>query len=172
MSSVNTEYISDVNGNNLFPIREKRHTVVQYYDNEYSGGSWNPTNTWAWIPGCYVDFTPKLANSRIIVRQRLPVYWDNAGSSHEIGHYRFYANGVLIIEGTESGTHIEHAKTYQFECASWGTTQGRIGLQWRSYSNDNNELRLFSSIYWDGNSNNQHQQVFKGHLMVEEMDYQ
>lgn len=167
MGALTVEYLQDTGGTVSVPVNELRTRTIQYVQAEYAGGEWNPNTTYQWIPGAYYDFTPRRADSRIKYTMRMPVAWVSA--AHAISNWYFYANNVLYYNWSESGTHIENAKTFQFEVPSWGTTLGRIGMQHRSHTDDSNELRLYTTYYWDGTgrvaSNS------KGHLIIEEIIY-
>jgi hypothetical protein len=166
MGTLTLETLRNTAGTVSIPVRELKQRVIQYYQSQYTAGTWNPDNTYTWVPGSFVDFTPRRADSRIKYTMRLPIAWVVA--SHAISNWYFYANGVLIWYWSESGTHIENGRTYEFEVPSWGTTSGRIGLQVRSHANDNNEVRFYTTYYWDGAGSNQN---CRGHLMVEEILY-
>ena len=167
MPSLSTEYLRNVAGSVTIPVKELETRVVQYFQQEYTGGEWNPDNDYNWIPGMFRDFTPRRADSRIRFTARIPFAW--VAASHVISHWYFWANGVLYWYWSESGTHIENGKSYQFEVPSWGTTSGRIGFQHRSYSNDNHEMRLFTTYYWDGGGRSV--QNARGHMLIEEIVY-
>ena len=167
MGSLSTEYLQNTAGSVTIPVKELETRVIQFYQSEYAGGEWNPDNNYNWVPGGYVDFTPRRADTRIRFTMRLPWAWVAAG--HVISHFYFYAAGTLYWYWSESGTHIENGKSFQFEVPSWGTYNARIGLQHRSYSNDNHEMRLFTTYYWDGGGRSV--QNCKGHVIVEEIVY-
>lgn len=167
MGALTVEYLRNVSGTVSLPARDLKQRVIQYYQNQYTGGEWNPDNTYNWIPGAFVDFTPRRADSRIRYTMRIPFAWVAAG--HAISNWYFWANNVLYWYWSESGTHIENGKTMQFEVPSWGTTSGRIGMQHRSHANDNNEVRVYTTYYWDGTGRSV--QNARGHLLVEEMLY-
>ena len=167
MGSLSVEYLQNTSGSVNIPVKELETRTIQFYQAEYTGGEWNPDNNWNWVPGAWRDFTPLRADSRIRYTMRLPWAW--VASSHVISHFYFYANGVLYWYWSESGTHIENGKSFQFEVPSWGTGTARIGLQHRSYSNDNHEMRLYTTYYWDGGGRSV--QNCRGHLMIEEIMY-
>lgn len=167
MGSLSTEYLQNTAGTVTIPVKELETRIIQYYQAEYTGGEWNPDNNWNWVPGAYASFTPRRADSRIRYTMRLPFAW--VASSHVISHYYFYAAGTLYWYWSESGTHIENGKTFQFEVPSWGTSAQNIGLQHRSYSNDNHEMRLYTTYYWDGTGRSV--QNCRGHMMIEEIVY-
>jgi hypothetical protein len=167
MGTLTVETLRDVAGTVSIPARDLKQRVIQYYQNVYTGGEWNPDTTYTWVPGAFVDFTPRRADSRIKYTMRMPFAWVSA--SHAISNWYFYANGVLLWYWSESGTHIETGRTLEFETPSWGTTSGRIGIQHRSHANDSHEVRLYTTYYWDGTGRSA--QNARGHLMVEELLY-
>lgn len=167
MGSLSVEYLQNTAGSLTIPVKELETRTIQYYQAAYTGGEWNPDNNYNWIPGAWVDFTPRRADSRIRYTMRVPFAWVSA--THAISHWYFYAAGTLYWYWSESGNHVEQGKTYQFEVPSWGTSSGRIGMQHRSYSNDNHEVRLYTTYYWDGGGRSA--QNARGHLMVEEIMY-
>lgn len=145
------------------PVKELTARIVQRYEAEYTGGSWNANNTWNWAPGSFRDFTPRFADSRIKYIWRVPHYWSNTG--HAISHWRFYVNGRIYYYHSVSGTYIEDGNAIQWDVPSWGTSSGRIGYQVRSYSNDNHEVRLYGTRYWNGGGSTQNS---RGQLIIEE----
>lgn len=148
----------------LIPVEELKHRVVKTYSATYTGGAWNPNNTFNWVPGMNYDYTPLLSNSKI----RATCYIPSAGinSSHAISHWIFYANGVEIGRHCISGEHYEGFGSYTWEVDSWGAgVLGRIGYQMRSYANDNHEVRPFTTRYWDGGGSNQNSY---GQFIIEE----
>lgn len=165
MGRIDVDYIGWTDSTSyVIPVEELQIRVIQYYNAVYTGGEWNPGTTYNWVPGAYVDFTPRRADSRINFKMRLPMAWVAAG--HAIQHFNFYANGILYWSWSESGTYHENGKTYQFEVPSWGTTNARIGIQSRAYANDNHEQRLYTTYYWDGTG--RVASNCRGHLFVEE----
>jgi len=167
MGTLTVETLRDVAGTVNIPARELKQRVIQCYQAQYTGGEWNPDNTYTWIPGAFYDMTPRRADSRIKFTCRIPHAWVVA--SHAISNWYFYANNILYYNWSESGTHIENGKTYQFEVPSWGTSSGRIGLQHRSHANDNHEVRLYTTYHWDGGGRSA--QNSRGHMIIEELLY-
>jgi hypothetical protein len=163
--AVNVDYLRNTSGTVNVPVSELKTRVIQYYQAEYSGGEWNPDNNYNWVPGMFYDFTPRRSDTRIKFTARLAEAWVAAG--HAISHYYFVAAGTVYYYWSTSGTHIENGKTYEFEVPSWGTSTSRIGLQHRSYSNDNHEIRIHTTYYWDGTGRSV--QNARGHLMIEEI---
>lgn len=159
------DYIQPTDGSFTIPVRDLTTRVIQFYQAPYINGEWNPNTTYNWVPGAYADFTPRRADSRIRYTMRIPTAW--VAASHAISHWYFYANGTLYWYWSESGTHIENGKTFQFDVPSWGTTSGRIGIQHRCYAEDNHEVRLYTTYYWDGGGRNA--QIAKGQLIIEEI---
>lgn len=163
MGTLTVNQISASNGGVVVPVKELGVRTIQRYQNTYTGGDWNPSNTSDWLPGSYVDFTPLRADSTIIYQCRIPVAWRNA--AHCITHWRFYVNGFLLHWHDSNGYHLEDGCTWKWEFPSWGTTTGRIGYQVRSYSVNSNTLRFYTTYYWNGVNSNQ---TSYGQLMVDE----
>lgn len=164
-STVQFDTMTNLTGSFVLPVRDIRTRVIQRYITTYTSGEWNPDNTSNWVPGSWVDFAPKRADSKIIYSWRAPHAWSNAG--HAISTWRFYANGLLYHVHSVSGTYIENGNTYCWEVPSWGTSTGRIGYQVRSHANDNNEVRIYRTNYWNGGGGNV--ATVAGQLMVEEI---
>jgi hypothetical protein len=165
MSSVTVDYISNTSNTVTIPVSELKRRVVQFYQEEYTSGEWNPTTTYDWVPGLYHDFTPKRSDTRIKFTVRYAEAWSN--STHAISNWYLYANNIIYYQWSSSGTHIENGKTYEFEVPSWGTTQARIGLQSRSHGNDTNEVRVHTTYYWDGTGRSA--QTCNSHMLIEEI---
>jgi hypothetical protein len=147
------------------PILELyNNRYLQRYQSVYTGGSWNPNNSYQWVPGSFVDFTPQRSDSLIQYAWRAPHAWVNA--SHGIVHLQFYANGRLFKYHSLSGTHLEDGDTYMWEVPSWGTFNARIGCQVRSYAVNNHTLRFYDTNYWNGTGSRQNSY---GQLMVDEV---
>lgn len=164
MGTLTTNAFKNTAGTVVVPIKELKGRVIQRYLADYTGGEWNPDATSNWVPGAWVDFTPLRADSRISYTWRCPHAWSNA--THAISHWRFFVNGLLYYWHSTSGVHIEDGCTIKWDVPSWGTTAGRIGYQIRSYTNDNHEVRLYTTYYWDGTGRSA--QNAKGQLIVEE----
>lgn len=164
--ALSVEYLQNTAGSVTVPVSELQIRTVQFYQAQYTSGEWNPDTNYNWIPGAYADFTPRRADSRIKYTMRMPTAWSNAG--HAISHWYFWAAGTLYWYWSESGTHIENAKMFQFEVPSWGTSSQRIGMQMRSYANDNHEVRAYRTYYWNGAGSVQN---CYGQLMIEEVLY-
>lgn len=146
------------------PLTELGHRVIRSYRATYTGGQWNPTTSYQWIPGMFYDYTPLSASSRIRTCCHIP-YARNSGQAHAISHWIFYANGVEQGRHSISGNHLEDMSTYIWDFASWGTSVGRIGYQQRSYGDDNHEVRVYTTQYWDGGGSAQN---CYGQLVIEE----
>lgn len=164
MRTATVETISNTSGSLTVPTKELTSRIIQQYNADYTAGEWNPNNTYTWAPGGYVDFTPRLADSRISYIWRVP-HACYRGQTHAISHWKFFVNGVVYFWHSVSGRHIEDGNVLKWDVPSWGTTQGRIGYQIRSYSNDNHEVRLYRTDYWNGTSS---AQTANGQLIVEE----
>lgn len=163
MSTVITDNIAADDYSEAIPLTELGNRVINTYRLLYTGGEWNPDNNFAWVPGQHYDYTPISASSRIKVYCNIPAASRNA--AHNISNWIFYANGVELGRHSISGNHHEDCSLYIWDTASWGTSQGRIGYQMRSYANDNNETRLYTTRYWDGSGS---QQNCYGHFLIEE----
>lgn len=163
MGTVNVDKIANSAATIIVPVKELTARVVQRYVADYTGGEWNPDNNSTWVPGSYVDFTPKFSDSRISYTWRCPHAWSNAG--HAISHWRFYVNGKIMFWNSVSGNHIEDGCVIKWDFPSWGLGQARIGYQVRSYANDNHETRLYRTYYWNGGGSVQN---CYGQLIVEE----
>lgn len=148
MGTVTTSYISSANGALVVPIMELTARVIQRHQSTYTSGEWNPDGAYNWAPGSFVDFTPQRSDSRIAYTWRIPVAW--VAASTGISHWRFYVNGVEYYRHGYSGTHVEDGSVLRWDVPSWGTSSGRIGYQIRSYANDNHEMRLYTTYYWNG----------------------
>lgn len=135
------------------PLTELGYRIIKTYRNQYQGGQWNPDTNYNWVPGMFFDYTPSLASSRIRTYCTIPYVGLNA--AHGISHWIFFANGTEIGRHSISGNHIEDNTNHVWDFPSWGTTAGRIGYQSRSYVNDNNEVRVYTTRYWDGVGSNQ-----------------
>jgi len=164
MGTISANAISPTSGTPVVPVKELESRIIQAYQAEYTGGEWNPDNTSNWVPGSFVDFTPQRADSRISYIWRCPHAWVVA--SHAISHWRFFVNGNLYFWHSTSGVHIEDGCAIKWDVPSWGTSNGRIGYQIRSYANDNHEVRLYTTYYWNGTGRSA--QNAAGQLIVEE----
>lgn len=163
--TVQAGYIGNRAGTVVVPTTELTKRVIQTVRQEYTAGQWNPSASYAWIPGTFYDFTPKRADSIIHYNMRLPIS-RVGGSTHGIANFYFYANNILAYSWEETMNHYENGSTYMFSVPSWGTSTGRIGMQQRSHVNDNHELRHYTTEYWNGGGSNQN---CPGQLIIEEM---
>jgi hypothetical protein len=159
-------YIQNRAGTVTVPVTELKTRVIQYYRADYTSGVWNPDNTYNWIPGTFYDFTPRKSDSVIFYSMRLPTSRHTSGATHCIGNFYFYANNIIYYQWEESLQHMDNGKTWQFQVPSWGTSTGRIGMQNRAHANDNNEIRMYTTEYWDGAGSNQN---CRGQLIIEEI---
>lgn len=145
------------------PVLELTHRVLKQYRLTYTSGQWNPDTNYNWVPGMNASFAPVQSNSRIRVTCHIPYAALNA--AHAITHWIFYANGVEQGRHSISGNHLEDNSVYIWDLASWGTGTATIGYQMRSYANDNNELRIYTTRYWNGGGSNQNAY---GQFLIEE----
>jgi hypothetical protein len=166
MGTLRTTSINHPDGTLILPTIELTKRVIQQYIFNYTAGEWNPDNSYTWAPGSYVDFTPRRTDSRISYIWRVPHAWSNA--SHVISHWQFYVNNILYYRHSQSGVHIEDGNVMKYDVPSWGTSQGRIGYQIRSYANDNHECRLYTTYYWNGTG--RAAQNCYGQLIIEEYE--
>lgn len=164
MGTLTTNAFKNVAESVVVPIKELEGRIIQRHLADYAGGEWNPNLTSNWVPGSFVDFTPQRADSRISYIWRCPHAW--VAASHAISHWRFFVNGNLYYWHNTSGVHIEDGCTLKWDVPSWGTTAGRIGYQIRTYAEDNHEVRLYTTYYWDGTGRSA--QNARGQLIVEE----
>jgi len=164
MGTLRTTTIEHSDGTLIIPTVEMQRRVIQQYIANYTAGEWNPDNTYTWAPGSYCDFTPKRTDSRIAYIWRCPHAWSN--DTHAISHWKFFVNGTLYYRHGQSGRHIEDGNVMKWDVPSWGKTQGRLGYQIRSYSNDSHETRLYTTYYWNGTG--RAAQASHGQLIVEE----
>lgn len=163
-STVELGYIGNVAGTVIVPTTEFSTRLIQSVNQVYTAGQWNPNNSYNWVPGAFFDLTPKRADSVITFFMRLPM-GHGVGSTHKIQHFNFYANNIIYYTWEEDMTHYENGRDYQWQVPSWGTSTGRIGLQSRSHSDDGNELRLYTTEYWNGVGSNQ---TSFGQMIIEE----
>lgn len=155
MSTLVTDTISPDPNLDPLSLDQLRRRIIRETRSTYTGGGWRGNNTFQWVPGAYVDYTPLSASSRIRCYWTLPTAsW--VGNAQAISHWIFYSNG-----STEQGrhnmscNHKEHRATYVWDFASWGTSVGRIGYQMRMYTLNNHEMGVYSTRYWEGNGSNQ-----------------
>lgn len=164
---MSTLYVDDIiihDDLTVVPVRELGHRVVKQQRSTYTGGQWNPTTTYNWVPGMNTSFTPVQSFSRIRVTCHIPYAALNA--AHAITHWIFYSNNSTEQgRHSVSGNHLEDNSVYVWDFASWGTSSATVGYQMRCYAEDNNELRVYTTRYWDGGGSNQN--CF-GQLLIEE----
>jgi hypothetical protein len=153
MSTLVTDFLSFDPNSNSIPLTELGHRVVREARAQYTSGAWNPDTNYNWVPGMFNDYTPLLTTSRVRMTCMIPYVGLNA--AHGISHWVFYANNVEQGRHGVSGEHVEDMRTYVWDVASWGTSSGRIGYQMRAYTNDSNEIRPYTTRYWDGGGSNQ-----------------
>lgn len=155
MSTLQADFIQTANRTQLVPVDELNYRVIKTYRNSYSGGSWEPTDTYQWMPASYVDYTPASATSRIRFNINIAFAHTNG---HAISHCIFYANSVEIGRHSISGQSPEHRHLYIWDIASWGTSQARIGYQVRRYGGSNRP-RFHGTHHWNGSGSNQNAQT-------------
>lgn len=163
MGTLTLNYLQDTGKSVRIPVKELETRVIQFYQNEYTAGTYTPTTSYAWVPGAYVDFTPLRSDTRIKYTMRLP--YKLLSSTHAISHWHFVAAGQTYYSWSESAENLANTKTFEFDVASWGTTQERIGLEVRNYSGSLG-LIMYATRYWNGTTS---EQVAYGHLFVEEI---
>lgn len=133
------------------PLGELERRVIKDYRTQYAGGSWEPNDTYQWIPNAYVDYTPASPDSRIRFTINL-AYAHTSG--HAIMHCVFYANGVEIGRHNIAGQSPEWRHCYVWDVASWGGSLARIGYQARRYGGSNIP-RVHGTHHWEGAGSNQ-----------------
>jgi len=150
MSTVSVNDIQIDEFRTLIPVSELGYRVIKQFRSTYTAGEWNNSTGYNWVPGMFVDYTPLSASSRIRVHCTIPMAGRNA--AHAISHWIFYSNGGSTEVGRHSvsGQHYEDSQTYVWDFASWGTNNRRIGYQMRAYANDNHEVRVYATRYWNG----------------------
>jgi hypothetical protein len=163
MSTLRVNEIKSSDTSQPIALNELGYRVIKNYRQNYTGGQWNPDTNYNWVPGMFFDYTPASASSRIRVYCNISYVGLNA--AHGISHWIFYANGVERGRHSISGNHLEDNACYTWDFPSWGITAGRIGYQMRSYANDNNEVRPYTTRYWDGTGS---QQNCIGQFIIEE----
>ncbi len=146
------------------PLTQLGHRIVKINRQNYDGGQWNPNTTYNWAPGMFMDYTPLRTDTRIRAWLHMS-FARTTGSSHCMSHFIFYANGVEQGRHTIAGQHLEGNGVYVWDFASWGTSNGRIGYQSRAYADDNHEVRLHCTNWWDGGGSIQ---TCRSQMIVEE----
>lgn len=164
-ATLTTKALSNRLGTVTIPLAELSSRVIQRYEAEYTAGEWNPDNSYNWIPGSFVDFTPLRSDSMISYIWRAPTAFFS--STHGISHWKFYVAGSIYSMHSTSSAHQEDGSTYIWEVPSWGAgVSGRVGYQMRAYSNNSHEIRVYSTNYWNGSAS---RQTANGQLIVEEI---
>ena len=167
MGSLNVDYITDRAQSFSIPVSTLKGRIIQYISEEYTAGEFNPDNTYRWIPGAHYDFTPLRSDTRIKYNCRLPMAW--VGAAHSISAMKFFVDTTEYFAWSQSMTYYENSYDFEFEVPSWGAgVQGRIGLQIRSHANNNNEVRVYSTTYWNGAGS---RQTANGQMFIEEIYY-
>ena len=162
MTTLRVDNLQHQNREYLLPISQLRQRVVKEYRQTYQNGSWEPSDSYAWAPGLWVDYHPARADTRI----RCSWTFNFAHSDgHAISSCVFYSNG-----STEQGRHSiagqspEYRHLYVWEFDSWGTSRARIGYQIRRHGGGNRP-RFFGTHHWDGGGSNQ---TGTSQLLIEE----
>jgi hypothetical protein len=152
MTTLRVDNLQHQNREYLLPLSQLAQRVVKEYRQTYQNGSWEPSDTYAWAPGLWVDYQPSSASTRI----RCSMTFNFAHvDGHAISSCIFYSNG-----STEEGRHSiagqspEYRHLYVWEFNSWGTTRARIGYQIRRHGGSNRP-RFFGTHHWDGVGSNQ-----------------
>ena len=162
MSTVRVDEIRSAYQEDPIAISDLKYRVIKTYRNIYTGGRWDASDSYAWMPGAYVDYTPASGSSRIRF-----LYSHAMGhiNGHAIGHWIMYRNGTELGRHSVSGQSPEHRHQYIWDMASWGTTSGRIGYQVRRYGGSNRPS-FNTNHHWNG-SGSQYQNCY-GQLVLEE----
>ena len=162
MTTLRVDNLQHQNREYLLPISQLRQRVVKEYRQTYQNGSWEPSDSYAWAPGLWVDYHPARADTRI----RCSWTFNFAHiDGHAISSCVFYSNG-----STEQGRHSiagqspEYRHLYVWEFDSWGTSRARIGYQIRRHGGGNRP-RFFGTHHWDGVGSNQ---TGTSQLLIEE----
>ena len=162
MTTLRVDNLQHQNREYLLPVSQLRQRVVKEYRQTYQNGSWEPSDSYAWAPGLWVDYHPARADTRI----RCSWTFNFAHvDGHAISSCVFYSNG-----STEQGRHSiagqspEYRHLYVWEFDSWGTTRARIGYQIRRHGGGNRP-RFFGTHHWDGVGSNQ---TGTSQLLIEE----
>ena len=143
-------------GQPIIPLAELGQRTVNSYYNVYNSGVYEPSNTFDWVPGLNVDYTPLRSDTRLRVTLRFTMAYI---SGTPILHMIFYANGVEISRHNVSGQNQEQRHVYVYDVASWGAaTAGRIGYQCRRYGTSNRG-KFHGTGYWNGTGSTQNAQA-------------
>lgn len=161
MSTVRVDELKTPFQSTAIPISELTQRVIKTYRNVYTGGSWEPSDSYQWAPACFVDYTPASASSRIRFSINISFAHSNG---HAISHCIFYADNVEIGKHSISGQSPEHRHLYVWDVASWGTSQSRIGYQIRRYGGSNRP-RFHGTTHWNGTGSDQNAQT---EIVIEE----
>ena len=162
MTTLRVDNLQHQNREYLLPVSQLRQRVVKEYRQTYQNGSWEPSDSYAWAPGLWVDYHPARADTRIRCSWTFNFAHNNG---HAISSCIFYSNG-----STEQGRHSiagqspEYRHLYVWEFDSWGTTRARIGYQIRRHGGGNRP-RFFGTHHWDGVGSNQ---TGTSQLLIEE----
>lgn len=134
------------------PVYELRHMIVKTARQTYQAGAWTPSNTYAWMPGGFIDYLPSRSDTQI--RFSLNLSW-GFGTPHNISHNIFYAAGTERGRHSISGNYSEGRHLYIWQVASWGAgnTQ-RIGYQTRAYAAGSHNTLYNTTGYHNGAGGN------------------
>lgn len=161
MSTLVIDGFKSSNQNEIIPFEELGQRVIKTFRSTFTGGPSTLSTSYNWVPGCFTDYTPESDSSIIRFSINLSTSWRD---SHAIGHFIFYANGDEQGRHNIAGQYIEQRHLHLWDVPSWGTSQGRIGYQARTYGTGN-ELRVNSTQYWNGGGTDQAAQT---ELVIEE----
>lgn len=146
MSTLVVDNLKSPNQQEPIPISELQQRTIKTYRNVYTGGGTVLSTSYTWITAAFADYTPARSDTRIRFSLSLSICGPDA---HAIGHFIFYANNVEQGRHNISMNWLDQRHLYVWDVASWGTTQGRIGYQGRSYSTGN-EVKVNSTRTWNG----------------------
>lgn len=138
--------------------------VVQRVEYTHRVGWWYPNDTYHWIPGGYLDFTPVRNDTRVRIVINIPTTW--YGNVHSITHWIFYRDEIEYGRHCRGGYHNQDTFAQEWDVPSWGEGHmARLGYKARSYANGNHSAHLYYETYWDGGGVGWH---MKGQIFAEE----
>jgi len=161
MSTLVVDSITHPLINEDVPISELKQRVIKTARSHYRSGVWDPGDSYAWLPGGYIDYAPASSTSKI--RFQINISFAHL-DGHAISHAIFYVNGTEEGRHSISGQSPEHRHLYMWDFDSWGTNSGRIGYQVRRYGSGNRP-RYNSTRHWNGSGSYQSAQT---EIIIEE----
>ena len=135
-------------------------TLKAINTDSYTGGVWNATSSYQWVPGCYWDYTPTYATSssdKIVIHFN---FAKGAINGYGMMHGRYYEQasaGGSYTELTKASWQASdyHDTRANFTWVHSGYSDGarRFGWQMREY-NSNHQAKIHSTYHFDGTSGN------------------